>query len=162
MNSITDTNMTKTATTISRSLIAAAFAITAFTATTQAARAFQIGAEAPATEQTVLAYAEPMNERFGPTVQSDEEEVDHELNDAWLGMTALSAEGEVLGYVSDAIVNSFGEVTDLVISPDMETEGRVFVPARLAVLGDEAVQLSLTNNDLAALETATTVAMANY
>lgn len=162
MNSITGKDMIKTANTISRTLIAATLAIAAFSVTTQAANAFQFGARVQS-ENTLLAYAEPMTERFGPAAQADDaEELDHELNDAWLGMTALSAEGEVLGYVSDAIVNSYGEVTDLVISPDMETEGQVFVPARLAVLGDDAVQLSLTNNDLAALETATTVAMANY
>lgn len=154
--------MIKTANTFSKSLIAATFAIAAFSATTMAANAFQFGAEAPAAEPTVLAYADPMTERFGPLAQDEAEYVEHELNDAWLGMTVVSAEGEVLGYVSDAIVNMDGEVTDLVISPDMETEGQVFVPARLAVLGDEAVSLSLTSNDLAALETANTVAMVNY
>ncbi|WP_158285744.1 PRC-barrel domain-containing protein [Pseudohoeflea suaedae] len=104
--------------------------------------------------ETVLAYADPdFSARFGNAPEGDQS-VDHELNDAWLGMNVTSENGEVLGYVVDAILGPDGEVTDLVITDDPNSEVEVYVPARLATLTDSEVQLSLNANDVAALRTA--------
>jgi len=138
-----------------RNVVAGAFVLGAVLSASQSANAFQIenenAVEAP---ETVLAYADPdFSARFGNAPDA-EQSVDHELNDAWLGMNVTSENGEVLGYVVDAILGPDGDVTDLVITDDPNSEVEVYVPARLATLTDTEVQLALNANDVAALRTA--------
>ena len=138
-----------------RNVIAGAFVLGAVLSATQSAGAFQLENEKTAqAPETVLAYADPnFDARFG-NLPDTEESADHELNDAWLGMNVTSENGEVLGYVVDALIGPDGQVTDLVITDDPNSEIEVFVPARLATLTDTEVQLSLDANDVAALRTA--------
>lgn len=137
-----------------RNFAAAAIAFGCVTAAVSTASAFQIDADKPAQPEAVMAYADPnFAARFGnaPDVQ---ESADHELNDAWLGMTVVATNGEKLGYVIDAIIGVDGQVTDLVITDDPNSEIEVFVPARLATLTDTNVNIALSSNDVAALRTA--------
>lgn len=138
-----------------RNVIAGAFVLGAVLSASQSAGAFQLENETDAqAPETVLAYADPsFDARFGNAPAGDES-VDHELNDAWLGMNVTSQSGEVLGYVVDALIGPDGQVTDLVITDDPNSEVEVFVPAQLATLTDTEVQLSLNSNDVAALRTA--------
>ncbi|MAY61331.1 MAG: hypothetical protein CML29_03895 [Rhizobiales bacterium] len=145
-----------------RNVIAGTFVLGAVLSVTNSASAFQIENEnAVQAPETVLAYADPnFDARFGNTPEADES-VDHELNDAWLGMNVTSENGEVLGYVVDALIGPDGEVTDLVITDDPNSEVEVFVPARLATLTDTDVQLALNSNDVAALRTAYNAVLAS-
>ncbi|MBW3095714.1 PRC-barrel domain-containing protein [Pseudohoeflea coraliihabitans] len=103
---------------------------------------------------TVMAYADPnFDARFG-SAPAGEESADHELNDAWLGMTVTAENGENLGYVVDALIDEDGYITDLVITDDPNSEVEIYVPARLATLTDTNVTLALDGNDVAALRTA--------
>ncbi len=154
-------NMTKTfPSTFTRTMMAATAAAFILAAGTVGAAAFQLKDETTDRPTFEMAYAEPDAGRFGPVElpAPGGQDFEHELNDSWLGMTVVSADGETLGYVIDAVVDAEGEITDLVIAPDIDSEGEVFVSARLAVLGENTVSLSLTSNDIAALETATETA----
>lgn len=93
-----------------------------------------------------MAYADPAPERFGidPAAEAYAEE-EHELNDAWMGMTVVSADGVALGYVTDAFVNEDGSIDEIVVEPGDRKgplDSAVYVPARFAELG--ATQVSLT------------------
>lgn len=85
------------------------------------AYAFDLGGDARGAR--VLAYAEPMPERFGdafaeqPRLEAPAIEDAHPMNDAWMGLTAVTADGVVAGYVSDAFVEADGTVSELVITP---------------------------------------------
>lgn len=83
----------------------------------------------------------------------------HVLNDAWLGMTVVSQEGINLGYVTDAFIDENGDLDELVVIPaDADSDvlaTPVFVPARFAKLGGNAVNVNLTIDAFATLEPAT-------
>ncbi|MCI5074319.1 PRC-barrel domain-containing protein [Oricola sp.] len=107
-----------------------------------------------------VAYADFNTERFGgilDDVYPQEEE--HELNDAWMGMQVLSADGVVLGYVSDAFVNEDGSIDELVIEPeggDSPLYAPVYLPIRYAALTPDFVSLSLGATQATALLTPAT------
>lgn len=137
-----------------RSFAAGALALGGVLAATQMASAFQLESEFGSKPEAVMAYADPnFDARFGNTPET-RESADHELNDAWLGMTVKSENGDNLGYVVDALIGPDGEVTDLVITDDPNSEVEIFVPARLATLTDTEVNLALDANDVAALRSA--------
>lgn len=113
----------------------------------------------------VMAYADPAPEgfdsRFGEDVAPEPEyfshEEEHELNDAWLGMSVVSQEGVNIGYVTDAFIDEQGFLDELVVIPAGSNEilaEPVYVPARFAKLGNTAVNLTLTVDALATLEIA--------
>lgn len=110
----------------------------------------------------VLAYAEPTPERFGAFENDYAGDADHELNDAWMGMTVESADGIIVGYVTDAFINEDGSLDEIVIAPSGEENGPsmpVYVPAQFAELGANAVHVSLDARVIAQLEPATDLAM---
>jgi sporulation protein YlmC with PRC-barrel domain len=126
------------------------------------ASAMQIDA-ARADAGPVLAYADPMPERFGG--MSDEVYTDsgeHELNDAWLGMSVVTQDGVNIGYVTDAFLDAFGNIEEIVVAPAENGQSMrtaVYVPARFAKLGLQAVDLTLTVEGVATLEPATDYAL---
>ena len=137
--------------------------------TMERASAMQIDA-APADAGPVLAYAyaDPMPERFGG--MSDEAYTDsaftdsgeHELNDAWLGMSVVTQDGVNIGYVTDAFLDAFGNIEEIVVAPAENGQSMrtaVYVPARFAKLGLHAVDLTLTVEGVATLEPATDYAL---
>jgi len=139
---------------------AMAFALMAL-ADAGAASAMQLNATAEKSPR-VLAYAEPMPERFGFFENDYAGDEGHELNDAWMGMTVVSADGVVLGYVTDAFINEDGSLDEIVIAPSGEQGApltAVYVPAQFAELGAETVQVSLDARTVAQLEPATDLAM---
>lgn len=118
----------------------------------------------------VLSYADPMPERFGAFDMFDSGysdgayagDIDHELNDAWMGMTVVSADGVIVGYVTDAFINADGSLDEIVIAPSGEKTGpstSVYVPAKFAELGTQNVHVSLDARIIAQLEPATDLAM---
>lgn len=48
-----------------------------------------------------------------PAAAQDFSYEDHELNDAWLGLPFYGINGDIIGFVVDAPVNEFDEVTEL-------------------------------------------------
>ena len=80
---------------------------------------------------------------------------EHPLNDAWMGMTVKTADGQVAGYVSDAVLAPNGDIETLFITPG--GEGRlneeIVIDARNAQLNDWNVTTSYTLRALAALQT---------
>lgn len=148
-----------------RALFLTIVAATAFAATALAsagtAGAMQLNATAEKSAR-VLAYAEPKRERFGLFEQDYAGNEDHELNDAWMGMTVVSADGVIVGYVTDAFIDEDGSLDEIVIAPADEEDGfstPVYVPAQYAELGAEAVHVSLDARIIAQLEPATDLAM---
>jgi hypothetical protein len=139
---------------------ATAFAVAALFGAGLAA-AMQLNAAAEKAPR-VLAYAEPMPERFGAFDALRSHDGEHELNDAWMGMTVVSADGVVLGYVVDAFIDADGSLDEIVIEP-AGTEGApetpVYVPAQFAELGAQTVQVHLDARTVAQLEPATDLAM---
>jgi hypothetical protein len=134
-----------------------------FLAATATATALQLDdtdpaqSEAALAEQT-LAYADPSPERFGDGLDEIFPEIDeHELNDAWMGMTVVSQEGTVIGYVTDAFIDETGDLLELIVMPggdDPKLVEPVFVPARFAKLKSSAVDLTLTREAILTLEPA--------
>jgi hypothetical protein len=123
--------------------------------------AMQLGG-ADAKGARVLAYAEPLPERFGAFDSMFAGEDEHELNDAWMGMTAVSSDGAILGYVTDAFIGEDGEIDELVITPaqgDGPLKTPVYLPAQLAELGDAAVRIAIDARAVAQLEPAKDLAL---
>ncbi|WP_193176437.1 PRC-barrel domain-containing protein [Oricola nitratireducens] len=129
----------------------------------QQPRAMQLNATAGEAD-IALAYAEPVPERFGGALDGVfSRDQEHELNDAWMGMTAVSSDGVVLGYVTDAFINEDGSVDEIVIAPAGDggaLSTAVYVPASYAELGGESVHVALDARAVARLEPATDLAMA--
>lgn len=115
----------------------------------------------------VTSYADPAPEGFampgdrmdpyGGDAYASEET--HILNDAWLGLSVMSKDGVNLGYVTDAYIDDNGNMTELVVVPaDADSKivtTPVYVPARHASLGGNAVNVDLTQEGFATLEPAT-------
>ncbi|MEM5501500.1 PRC-barrel domain-containing protein [Ahrensia kielensis] len=80
---------------------------------------------------------------------------EHPLNDAWMGMTVETADGQVAGYVSDAVMAPNGDIETLFITPG--GEGRlneeIVIDARNVQLNDWNVTTSYTLRALASLQT---------
>jgi len=93
-----------------------------------------------------VAYANLDADRFGGVLDGVYPEVEHEMNDAWMGMNVVSADGVTLGYVTDAFVNEDGSIDELVIEPSGDNSplfAPVYLPLRYASLDDNQVTLSL-------------------
>lgn len=93
-----------------------------------------------------VAYANFDTGRFGGFADAVAPQDDlHELNDAWMGMPVISADGVRLGFISDAFVNEDGSVDELVIEPEGDSPlwAPVYLPARYAGLQADAVTLSI-------------------
>ncbi|WP_421857657.1 PRC-barrel domain-containing protein [Oricola sp.] len=133
-------------------------------AASPAAQAFDLNADRTTDRIAYMtAYSDPMPERFGMMLREDfapqpefDFEGEHESNDAWLGMSVVSEEGVYLGYVTDAYIDEDGTLDELLLEPagDGVLHDAVYVPARFAKLGANAVQLTLTVNAMATLEIA--------
>lgn len=80
---------------------------------------------------------------------------EHPLNDAWMGMSVKTADGEIAGYVSDAVMAPNGEIETLFITPG--GEGRlneeIVIDARNVQLNEWNVTTSYTLRALASLQT---------
>jgi PRC-barrel domain. len=124
------------------------------------ASAFQLEAPVNGTETAALAYADPMQGRFGPPSGEKAVGSDHELNDAWLGMTVKASNGEVLGYVVDAVLDNEGEVTDIVVTSGPKSSVEIFIPAELATLAADGVTLALSKQDVANIRAASQAVLA--
>lgn len=93
-----------------------------------------------------VAYADLKTDRFGGVMDGVYPEAEHEMNDAWMGMSVFSADGVNLGYVSDAFIDEDGVLDELVVEPagdDSPLFAPVTVPARYASLDLDRVTLSL-------------------
>ena len=101
----------------------------------------------PFGEAYEVAYADLDTQRFGDVMDGVYPEIEHELNDAWMGMSVYSADGVNLGYVTDAYVNEDGSIDELVIEPagvPSPFYAPVSLPTRYASLGADRVTLSLS------------------
>ena len=80
---------------------------------------------------------------------------EHPMNDAWMGMTVKTADGEIAGYVSDAVMAANGEIDTLFITPGGEggLNEEIVIDARNVQLNDWNVTTSLTLRALAGLQT---------
>ncbi|WP_144420988.1 hypothetical protein [Ahrensia marina] len=80
---------------------------------------------------------------------------EHPLNDAWMGMTVKTADNQIAGYVSDAVMAPNGEIETLFVTPG--GEGRlneeIVIDARNVQLNDWNVTTSYTLRALASLQT---------
>lgn len=127
-------------------MIALAVTFGASTATTAYAKEWKLFGKS-----FELAYApeEPqLDNRFE---QFESEEDMHELNDAWLGMPAKSKNGEIIGFVEDAYLDEFGQVTEILVSISDENIA-VYVDGSNVSLSDLDVSISLTKSQIASLE----------
>ena len=84
-----------------------------------------------------MAYANFDADRFGGVLDDVYPDVEHEMNDAWMGMNVVSADGVILGYVTDAFVNEDGSIDELVIEPSGDEQ-----PAFCAGLSAAALRLA--------------------
>lgn len=114
-------------------------------------------------QDRVLAYAPSQESGFADPFDaqlalelSGEAEM-HPLNDAWMGMNVLTADGAIAGYISDAFVNPDGSIDEFIITPgDADAlPYPVYVPARFAALEAEAVRIDMTLITLRAQEPVT-------
>lgn len=81
---------------------------------------------------------------------------EHELNDAWMGMDALTADGKLAGYITDAILDEDGIIDVVVVTPtgDSELRQAVVVSANFVILEANSVTVDMTLNTLAAQQNA--------
>ncbi len=107
-----------------------------------------------------MAYAPQDNNADDRFDQFESEEEMHDLNDAWLGMPAVSRDGKMMGFVEDAILDENGYVTELLVSLSDEKIA-VFVDGNLAELNDVNVSIDLSASAIAKLERDTEIDMAS-
>ena len=93
--------------------------------------------------------------RFGQFNFNDtqpEFDEEHELNDAWLGLSAYSRDGAYIGYIDDAILDDEGNVVEIVVSPP---QGGTAVQLQIeyATLKEDRVTLKLTGTQFASILT---------
>lgn len=93
--------------------------------------------------------------RFGQfnfdSIQPEFDE-EHELNDAWLGLSAYSNDGNYIGYIDDAILDSDGNVVEIVVSPPQGGTA-VQLQIQYATLEEDRVTLKLTGTQFASILT---------
>jgi len=100
-----------------------------------------------------LSYApegSPQDERFSQFELETDEYYEHELNDAWLGMPAYSSNGELVGYIDDAILDGNGDVANIIVGLN-GGNAYVEINGELAELDSEKVQVELSNTQIAEL-----------
>ena len=101
-----------------------------------------------------VAYANFDADRFGGVIDDVYPDVEHEMNDAWMGMNVVSADGVMLGYITDAFINEDGSIDELVIEPsgdDSPLFAPVYLPLRFASLDASQVTLSLGSDRAVAM-----------
>lgn len=98
-----------------------------------------------------LAYAPQDNSTGDRFQQFENEEEMHELNDAWLGMPAVSQDGKTIGFVENAYLDDNGLVTELLVSLN-DQKIAVFVDGNLAELNESNVSIDLSASAIAKLE----------
>lgn len=112
----------------------------------------------------ILAYAEPMQERFAAPFEGQHgletayaDEIGHPLNDAWMGLNVVTADGRIAGYVSDAFIGPDGSVDEIIVTPaDGAVLGHpVYVPAGQVTYRGLDVQITATLAQLARYEPVT-------
>ncbi|MBO6637437.1 MAG: hypothetical protein JJ920_05830 [Roseitalea sp.] len=114
-------------------------------------------------EPAVLAYAEPLPERFADPfaeqrgLDAHDSHDGHPLNDAWMGLNAVTADGVIAGYVSDAFVNPDGSIDEVIITPAPGTAltHPVYVPVEAVEFDGVEVGLIMTMAVLATQEPVT-------
>lgn len=114
-------------------------------------------------ETPVLAYAEPAPERFADPfaeqrgLETHDAYDGHPLNDAWMGLNAVTADGVIAGYVSDAFVNPDGSIDEVIITPAPGTAltHPVYVPVEAVEFDGVEVGLTMTMAVLATQEPVT-------
>lgn len=114
-------------------------------------------------EPAVLAYAEPAPERFADPfagqrgLENHDAHDGHPLNDAWMGLNAVTADGVIAGYVSDAFVNPDGSIDEVIITPAPGTAlaHPVYVPVDAVQFDGAEVGLTMTMAVLATQEPVT-------
>lgn len=103
--------------------------------------------------ETKMSFAYAPQGVTGIESHAGEEDFEHELNDAWLGMPALSSDGRMVGFVIDAFVGEDGEVSEILVQLDMNGTGyAVYVDGVDAILGESEVDIGLPAMVIAALE----------
>lgn len=131
-----------------KSAIAAIFAALAMCAVLSAAAPAHAGDLKPGATMQTFAYApQALQEEF------PEEEYEHELNDAWLGLPVHSNTGELAGFVADAWIDENGDVSELLV--DLRASGHemaVYVAADLLALSQAEIGATLSIGELARLE----------
>ncbi len=101
----------------------------------------------------LMAYADPEAKVESPFGYFEESEEAHELNDAWLGMPAISKEGQLVGVVSDAWIDAHGYVSEI----SLYLSGRdytVLVEGSQLLLWDTVIAIDLPANTIASLKPA--------
>jgi len=114
-------------------------------------------------EPRLLAYAEPLPERFADPfaeqrgLETHDAYDGHPLNDAWMGLNAVTADGVIAGYVSDAFVNPDGSIDEIIVTPAPGTvlAHPVYVPAEAVRFDGAEVGLAMTLAVLATQEPVT-------
>lgn len=96
-------------------------------------------------------FAERHGDPFGDVFLDE-----HELNDAWMGMDVLTADGKTAGYITDAILDEDGIIDVVVVTPSENSELRqaVVVGANFVILEAHSVIVDMTLNTLAAQQNA--------
>lgn len=81
---------------------------------------------------------------------------EHELNDAWMGMSVQTIDGKDAGYISDAILDVNGIIETVVITPNEDSElgYAIAVGANFVILEAAHVTVDMTLNTLAAQQRA--------
>lgn len=90
------------------------------------------------------------DDRFSQFSFESDEYYEHELNDAWLGMPAYSKDGSLIGYIEDAIVDSDGFITEILLGIN-SSEISIEIDGNYAELTSENVKLELSEKQIAQL-----------
>ncbi len=101
----------------------------------------------------LMAYAEPAAATESPFDYFDETEEAHELNDAWLGMPAISRDGKLVGVVSDAFIDEYGYVSEIRLDL-VGKDHAVYVEGSQVLLLDMEVAIDLPATTIADLQPA--------
>jgi hypothetical protein len=101
----------------------------------------------------LMAYAEPEAATESPFDYFAETEEAHELNDAWLGMPAISREGQLVGVVSDAFIDEYGYVSEIRLDL-VGKDHAVYVEGSQVLLLELEVAIDLAATTIANLQPA--------
>lgn len=102
----------------------------------------------------VLAYADPgdraIADPFGDVFMDE-----HELNDAWMGMEVRTIDGDIAGYISDAILDEDGTIATVFVSPGSAGQLRheIALAPEYVILDDLYVTVDMTMNTLLSQKT---------
>ncbi len=101
----------------------------------------------------LMAYAAPEAATENPFNYFAETEEAHELNDAWLGMPAISRDGKLVGVVSDAFIDEYGYVSEIRLDL-VGKDHAVYVEGSQVLLLDMEVAIDLPATTIADLQPA--------